>query len=167
MRFLQIYWRRLQGLPMVLRRLCERRFFMEEVMEEYKKVTISFTKDQLKKLDEIMSKEQGYSRSSLVREAVDNYIGYRAQKENISYLSPIISQNIKLVLSRFEENLSEMLFKLAVEVSKSNILSARNSDLNDYALNYLNAVSEQLVAEHNGVLDLEKARDFIDGEENG
>ena len=104
-------------------------------MEEYKKVTISFTKDQLSKLDEIMSKEQGYTRSSLVREAVDNYIGYRVQKENVSYLSPIISQNIKLMLGRFEENLSEMLFKLAVEVSKSNILSARNSDLNDYALN--------------------------------
>ena len=140
-------------------------------MEEYKKVTISFTKDQLEKMDAILSKEQGYTRSSLVREAVDNYIGYRVLKENISYLSPVISQNIKLVLSRFEENLSEMLFKLAVEVSKSNILSARNSDLNDYALNYLNAVSEQLVAEHNGVLDLEKARDFFnseyDGEENG
>ena len=136
-------------------------------MEEYKKVTISFTKDQLEKMDEIMSKEHGYTRSSLVREAVDNYIGYRVQKENISYLSPIISENIKLVLGRFEGNLSEMLFKLAVEVSKSNILSARNFELNDYALNYLNAVSEQLVAEHNGVLDLEKARDFIDGEENG
>ena len=53
-------------------------------MEEYKKVTISFTKDQLDKLDEIMKREQGYSRSSLVREAVDNYIGYRVQKENIS-----------------------------------------------------------------------------------
>ena len=100
-------------------------------MEEYKKVTISFTKDQLEKMDEIMC------------------------------------QNIKLVLSRFEENLSEMLFKLAVEVSKSNILSARNFELNDYALNYLNDVSEQIVAEHNGVLDLEKARDFINGEENG
>ena len=140
-------------------------------MEEYKKITISFTKEQLEKLDEIMSKEQGYTRSSLVREAVDNYIGYRAQKENVNYLSPIISQNIKLVLSRFEENLSEMLFKLAVEVSKSNILSARNSELNDYALNYLNAVSEQLVAEHNGVLDLEKAQEFLnseyDGEDNG
>ena len=130
-------------------------------------ITISFTKDQLKKLDEIMSKEQGYTRSSLVREAVDNYIGYRAQKENVNYLSPIISQNIKLVLGRFEENLSEMLFKLAVEVSKSNILSARNSELNDYALNYLNAVSEQLVAEHNGVLDLKKARNFVDTEYSG
>ena len=136
-------------------------------MEEYKKVTISFTKDQLKKLDEIMSKEQGYTRSSLVRETVDNYLGYRAQNENVNYLSPIISQNIKLVLGRFEENLSEMLFKLAVEVSKSNILSARNSELNDYALNYLNAVSEQLVAEHNGVLDLEKARDFVNMEYSG
>ena len=136
-------------------------------MEEYKKVTISFTKNQLDKLDEIMKREQGYSRSSLVREEVDNYLGYRAQKENVNYLSPIISQNIKLVLSRFEENLSELLIKLAVEVSKSNILSARNSDLNDYALNYLNAVSEQLVAEHNGALDLEKARDFTDGEVNG
>ena len=140
-------------------------------MKEYEKVTVSFTKDQLKKLDEIVEREQGYSRSSLVREAVDYYLGYLAQKESISYLSPIISQNIKLVLGRFEENLSEMLFKLAVEVSKSNILSARNSELNDYALNYLNDVSEQLVAEHNGVLDLESARDLADtdyfGDENG
>ena len=65
-------------------------------MEEYKKVTISFTKDQLEKMDEIMSKEQGYTRSSLVREAVDNYLGYRAQKENVNYLSPIISEPVNI-----------------------------------------------------------------------
>ena len=41
-------------------------------MEEYKKVTISFAKDQLEKLDDIMSKEPGYTRKSLV-DAVDNY----------------------------------------------------------------------------------------------
>ena len=141
-------------------------------MEEYKKVTISFTQDQLDKLDEIVAKEQGYSRSSLVREAVDYYLGYLASRESVSYLSPIINQNIKLVLGRFEENLSEMLFKLAVEVSKSNILSAYNSELSDSALNYLNGVSEQLVAEHNGVLDLEKSKDLVSnydlfGEDNG
>ena len=129
-------------------------------MEEYKKRTISFTQDQLEKLDEITEREQGYTRSSLVREAVDYYLGYLAQKESVSYLSPIISQNIKLVLGRFEENLSEMMFKLAVEVSKSNLLSARNSELNDVALSYLNDVSEQIVAEHNGVLDLKKAQEF-------
>lgn len=131
-------------------------------MEEYKKITVSFTQDQLDKLDEIVAKEQGYSRSSLVREAVDYYLGYLASRESVSYLSPIINQNIKLVLGRFEENLSEMLFKLAVEVSKSNILSAYNSELSDTALNYLNGVSEQLVAEHNGVLDLEKVQNYSD-----
>ena len=131
-------------------------------MEEYKKITISFTQDQLNKLDEIVAKEQGYSRSSLVREAVDYYLGYLASREIVSYLSPIINQNIKLVLGRFEENLSEMLFKLAVEVSKSNILSAYNTELSDAALNYLNGVSEQLVAEHNGVLDLEKVQNYSD-----
>ena len=70
-------------------------------MEEYKKVTISLTQDQLDKLDEIMEREQGYSRSSLVREAVDYYLGYLVQKESVSYLSPLISQNIKLVLGSF------------------------------------------------------------------
>ena len=141
-------------------------------MEEYKKVTISFTQDQLEKMDQLIKQEQGYSRSSLVREAVDYYLGYLASRESVSYLSPIINQNIKLVLGRFEENLSEMLFKLAVEVSKSNILSAYNSELSDSALNYLNGVSEQLVAEHNGVLDLEKSKDLVSnydlfGEDNG
>ena len=141
-------------------------------MEEYKKITISFTQDQLDRLQEVIDREQGYSRSSLVREAVDYYLGYLASRESVSYLSPIINQNIKLVLGRFEENLSEMLFKLAVEVSKSNILSAYNSELSDAALNYLNGVSEQIVAEHNGVLDLEKSKDLVSnydlfGEDNG
>ena len=131
-------------------------------MEEYKKITISFTQDQLEKMDRIVKQEQGYSRSSLVREAVDYYLGYLASRESVSYLSPIINQNIKLVLGRFEENLSEMLFKLAVEVSKSNILSAYNNELSDAALNYLNGVSEQLVAEHNGVLNLEKVQNYSD-----
>ena len=131
-------------------------------MEEYKKITISFTQDQLEKMDRIVKQEQGYSRSSLVREAVDYYLGYLASRESVSYLSPIINQNIKLVLGRFEENLSEMLFKLAVEVSKSNILSAYNNELSDAALNYLNGVSEQIVAEHNGVLNIEKVQNYSD-----
>ena len=92
-----------------MRRLCERRFFMEEVMEEYKKVTISFTKDQLEKLDEIISKEQGYSRSSLVREAVDYYLGYLAQKGSVSYLSPIISQNIKKLYGYLPRKLKRLV----------------------------------------------------------
>ena len=57
--------------------------------------------------------------------------------------------------------------KQATKLTVAKKTFKKSADLNDYALNYLNDVSEQLVAEHNGVLDLEKAREFVDGEENG
>ena len=40
-------------------------------MSQYKKVAINFTEEEIKKLDEIASREQGVTRSDLVREAVD------------------------------------------------------------------------------------------------
>ena len=130
-------------------------------MDQLKKVAISLEEVQIEKLDEIVSQSQGYSRSALVREAVDYYLGYLAQAENVNYLSPLITQSIKLTLARFEDNLSEMLFKLAVEITKSNILTAYNSELNDEALDYLNRVSKRIVAENNGAIDLEKSQDYL------
>ncbi len=130
-------------------------------MDQLKKVAISLEEVQIEKLDEIVSQSQGYSRSALVREAVDYYLGYLAQQENVNYLSPLINQSIKLTLARFEDNLSEMLFKLAVEITKSNILTAYNSELNDEALDYLNRVSKRIVAENNGAIDLEKSQDYL------
>ena len=130
-------------------------------MEETKKVTISFTQDQLDKLDEIVAKEQGYSRSSLVREAVDYYLGYYVQRESMNYISPIISETIKSILHHFEDNISELIFKLAVEVSKNNIITAHQFKFDDELLNYFNTVSRQLVAEHNGVIDLKTAQDYL------
>jgi hypothetical protein len=130
-------------------------------MDQFKKVAISLEEAQIEKLNEIASQSQGYSRSALVREAVDYYLGYLAQAENVNYLSPLITQSIKLTLARFEENLSEMLFKLAVEICKSNILTAYNRDLSDEALDYLNRVSKRIVAENNGAIDLEKSQDYL------
>ena len=130
-------------------------------MDQFKKVAISLEEAQIEKLDEIASQSQGYSRSALVREAVDYYLGYLAQAENVNYLSPLITQSIKLTLARFEDNLSEMLFKLSVEITKSNILTAYNSELNDEALDYLNRVSKRIVAENNGAIDLEKSQDYL------
>ena len=40
-------------------------------MSQYEKIAINFTKEEKEKLDEIVAREQGVTRSDLVREAVD------------------------------------------------------------------------------------------------
>ena len=131
-------------------------------MEESKKVPIIFTRDQIEKMDNFIKENEGYSRSSFVREAVEYYLGYIDMNENVNYISPLINQNIKLILSRFEAKMSEMIFKMAVEVCKSNILTAYQSELSDQALDYLDRTSKRIVAEHNGTLDLEDTQKYLD-----
>ena len=131
-------------------------------MEESKKVPIIFTKDQIENMDNFIKENEGYSRSSFVREAVDYYLGYIDMNENVNYISPLINQNIKLILSRFEDRMSEMIFKMAVEVCKSNILTAYQSELSDQALDYLDRTSKRIVTEHNGTLDLEESQKYLD-----
>ena len=131
-------------------------------MEESKKVPIIFTRDQIESMDNFIKENEGYSRSSFVREAVEYYLGYIDINENVNYISPLINQNIKLILSRFEAKMSEMIFKMAVEVCKSNILTAYQSELSDQALDYLDRTSKRIVAEHNGTLDLEDTQKYLD-----
>lgn len=131
-------------------------------MEESKKVPIIFTRDQIESMDNFIKENEGYSRSSFVREAVEYYLGYIDMNENVNYISPLINQNIKLILSRFEDRMSEMIFKMAVEVCKSNILTAYQSELSDQALDYLDRTSKRIVAEHNGTLDLEDTQKYLD-----
>ena len=131
-------------------------------MEESKKVPIIFTRDQIESMDNFIKENEGYSRSSFVREAVEYYLGYIDMNENVNYISPLINQNIKLILSRFEAKMSEMIFKMAVEVCKSNILTAYQSELSDQALDYLDRTSKRIVAEHNGTLDLEESQKYLD-----
>ena len=131
-------------------------------MEESKKVPIIFTRDQIESMDNFIKENEGYSRSSFVREAVEYYLGYIDMNENVNYISPLIHQNIKLILSRFEDRMSEMIFKMAVEVCKSNILTAYQSELSDQALDYLDRTSKRIVAEHNGTLDLEDTQKYLD-----
>lgn len=130
-------------------------------MSQYQKIAINFTKEEKEKLDEIVAREQGVTRSDLVREAVDYYLGYYVQRESMNYISPIISETIKSILHHFEDNISELIFKLAVEVSKNNIITAHQFKFDDELLNYFNTVSRQLVAEHNGVIDLKTAQDYL------
>ena len=70
---------------------------------------------QVEKLEKAMSLSNCTSKSDFVCTAIDFYIGYLYQQECLDYLSPVINRSIKNVIGGVEKNISDMLFKLAVE----------------------------------------------------
>ena len=85
------------------------------------------------------------------------------QKKCIDYLSPILAQTIKSEIESVEKNISEMLFKVAVEQAKlSNVISATNQ-IDKVSLSALNNLCAEEVARNNGIITFEDAYKFQRG----
>ena len=82
-------------------------------------------------IEKMLYDANAQSKSEFVCMAVDFYIGYLRSQKNINYLAPILAGTIKSEVQELEDNLSEMLFKLAVEVAKSNHITASASKIPD------------------------------------
>jgi hypothetical protein len=98
------------------------------------------------------------SESDFVRTAIDFYIGYLLQNESLDYLSPVINRSIKNVIGGVEKNISDMLFKLAVETGIATRIVGNYFEMSDELLEDLRGYISQMVAENNGVLHLENMR---------
>ncbi len=64
--------------------------------------------------------DNGYAKSQndFINKVIEFYIGYLRNEKNIDYIAPILSSVIKSQMADIERNLSEIIFKLAVEVAK-------------------------------------------------
>ncbi len=93
------------------------------------------------------------SRSDFINEAIDFYISYLYAEQSVDCLSPIINRSLKNVIAGTEKNISEMLFKLAVEVG---VMQDVVTDCYDYTLDDIDEkrnMIAQKVAETNGVIE--------------
>ena len=116
---------------------------------------------QAEKMKVAMQLSNCTSKSDFVCTAIDFYIGYLFQQESLDYLSPVINRSIKNVIGGVEKNISDMLFKLAVEVGMTTRIVGNNFNISDELLEDLRGYISKLVAENNGVLTLENARNEI------
>ena len=114
---------------------------------------------QVQKMKNAMQLSNCTSKSDFVCTAIDFYIGYLYQQESLDYLSPVINRSIKNVIGGVEKNVCDMLFKLAVETGMTTMIIGNNFDLSDELLMVLRQYISETVAENNGVLTLENARD--------
>ena len=114
--------------------------------------------EQAKRMKTAMQLADCTSESDFVRTAIDFYIGYLLQNESLDYLSPVINRSIKNVIGGVEKNISDMLFKLAVETGMATRIVGNSFEISDELLEDLRGYISQMVAENNGVLHLENMR---------
>lgn len=131
--------------------------------ENKKKYAYWMKPSMVEEMTEMLDTANATSKSDFVCQAVQFYIGYLHQRKCIDYLSPILAQTIKSEIESVEKNVSEMLFKVAVEQAKlSNVISATNQ-IDRVSLSALNKLCAEEVARNNGIITFEDAYKFQRG----
>ena len=127
--------------------------------ETKKKTAIYLYPSQMEEIKNLMDQANAKSQSEFVSDAIRFYIGYMQQDKNVDYLAPIITQAIKEEIRSTEKNISQILFKLAVEAAMLSELQATQIRVNDEQMQQLRRMCSRIVAENNGIITFEKAYD--------
>jgi len=112
---------------------------------------------QMEEIKQLMDSADAKSQSEFVSEAIRFYIGYLQQGKNVDYLAPIIAQTIKEEIRSTEKNISQILFKLAVEAAMLSELQATQIRVTDEQMEQLRRMCSRIVSENNGIITFEKA----------
>lgn len=111
----------------------------------------------MEEIKNLMDQANAKSQSEFVSDAIRFYIGYLQQGKNVDYLAPIIAQTIQEEIRSTEKNISQILFKLAVESAMLSELQATQIRVPQDQMEQLRRMCSRIVAENNGIITLEKA----------
>ena len=95
------------------------------------------------------------SLNAFVLKAIDFYLGYLRQGKNLNYISPILASSIKSEIKNTEHNLSEMVYKMAVQLSMLTQIVADEKEFYPEYLDELHKWCAEKVASTNGIISLE------------
>ena len=125
--------------------------------KDTQKYTYTMPTEQYEKMRRFVEANDYRSVSSFVCRAVSFYMAFLNTGNANEFLAPVIAGTIKSEIRSVEKNLSEMIFKLAVEQSVSNNIVAFCNDINPNNIESLRQHCARIVAETNGIVDLEEA----------
>ena len=95
------------------------------------------------------------SLNAFVLKAIDFYLGYLRQGKNLNFISPMLSSSIKSEIKNTEHNLSEMVYKMAVQITMLTQVVADDHEFRSEYLEELYRWSAEKVASTNGIISLE------------
>lgn len=131
---------------------------LEELLKETKnKYAIYLYPSLVEEMKAMMKDANADSKSEFVSNALRFYIGYLKQGKNVDYLAPIIVQTIKEEIRSTEKNISQILFKVAVESAMLAQIQAFQIQLTPTQMEDLRRMCSQIVAKNNGIITFEDA----------
>ena len=131
----------------------------DSLRETKSKYSFYLYPSQMEEIKNLMDQANAKSHSEFVSDAIRFYIGYLQQGKNVDYLAPIIAQTIKEEIRSTEKNISQILFKVAVESAMLAQIQAFQIQLTPTQMEDLRRMCSQMVAKNNGIITFEKAYD--------
>ncbi len=130
------------------------------------KTAIRFESELKAEIQNMMGEANATSMADFVRQATEFYIAYLRQKKSIDFLAPLLAQTIKNEIESVEQNVSQMIYKLAVEQAIANNILACYNGVSDETVRDLREMCSKDVAENNGIITFEEAMKFQNSEDN-
>ncbi len=129
------------------------------------KTAIRFEPELKAEIQNMMDEANATSMADFVRQATEFYIAYLRQRKSIDFLAPLLAQTIKNEIESVERNVSQMIYKLAVEQAISNNILACYNGVSDETVRELREMCSRDVAENNGIITFEEAMEFQNSED--
>ena len=124
-------------------------------MNEKYTLTIRMDGKKEKEIREKMGEAHVRSLNAFVLKAIEFYLGYLRQGKNLNYISPILASSIKSEMKNSEQNMSEIIFKMAVQITMLTQVVADDHNFHSEYLEELYRWSAEKVASTNGIISLE------------
>ena len=128
---------------------------MSKNKEEKYTLTIRMDSKTEQEIREKMDDAHVRSLNAFVLKAIDFYLGYLRQGKNLNFVSPILASAVKSEMNNIEKNLSEIIFKMAVQISMLTQVVADEKEFRPEYLEELYRWCAEKVASTNGIISLE------------
>lgn len=114
-------------------------------------------------VDEYFEKDNCFSKSEFIENAIRFYVSYLSSDTNIPYLSTVVMSTMDSLLKENTNRLSKLLFKLAVELAITMNVVASNQGVDKEVLNSLRGECIKEVKKTNGIFTFDEADNWQKG----
>ena len=130
---------------------------------EKAKYTLYIDPAVLKRVDDLYKQDGCKSKSEFIEKAVSFYCGYLTAENYRDYLPKVILSTVQGTLDSFENRMATLIFKMAVELSVLNRVTAATVDVEELNLTRLRGRCVEDVKRINGCISFDQA---VKDEEN-